>query len=131
MRVSSTLCFTLVWIATAGCERRQPVTVAQPPAVAPTSSVADVATAPPRPPPRGRVVSEDEFPKFVQVKGSADGGIDSGVEGRLPPEVVKRAIRATFPKFRACYVQALKSYGTGPMPQTCYEASRSKSLLAR
>ena len=30
------------------------------------------------------------------------------IQGRLPPEVVKRIIRANFPRFRACYEQGLK-----------------------
>jgi hypothetical protein len=36
--------------------------------------------------------------------------IETGTEiqGRLPPEVIKRIIRANFPRFRACYEQGLK-----------------------
>jgi hypothetical protein len=30
------------------------------------------------------------------------------IQGRLPPEVIKRIIRANFPRFRACYEQGLK-----------------------
>jgi hypothetical protein len=32
----------------------------------------------------------------------------SDIQGRLPPEVVRRIIRANFPRFRACYEQGLK-----------------------
>ncbi|GAC1351625.1 MAG: hypothetical protein NVSMB1_06430 [Polyangiales bacterium] len=35
-----------------------------------------------------------------------EGGVDT--TGRLPPEVIKRIIRANFPRFRACYEQGLK-----------------------
>ena len=40
--------------------------------------------------------------------------IDAGaaIKGKLPPEVVKRIIRANFPRFRACYAAALKKTST-------------------
>lgn len=34
------------------------------------------------------------------------------IRGKLPPEVVKRIIRANFPRFRACYEQGLKKEST-------------------
>jgi hypothetical protein len=33
---------------------------------------------------------------------------DSAIDGELPPEVIRRVIRANFPRFRACYDTALR-----------------------
>ncbi len=51
----------------------------------------------------GGKVGSGRKPKNVKM---IETGTD--IQGRLPPEVVKRIIRANFPRFRACYEQGLK-----------------------
>lgn len=46
----------------------------------------------------------------AKSKGSAVKMIESGVDvtGRLPHDLIRRIVRANFPRFRACYAQGLK-----------------------
>ena len=48
-------------------------------------------------------------PKPKSVKMIETG---TTIVGRLPPEVIKRIVRANFPRFRACYEQGLKTDAT-------------------
>jgi outer membrane protein OmpA-like peptidoglycan-associated protein len=48
-------------------------------------------------------------PKKVQVVQIAEH--DTDIRGRLPPEVIKRLLRAHFPYLRRCYERALRKHG--------------------
>ena len=44
-----------------------------------------------------------KLPKTIKL---IEAGTD--IQGRLPPDVIKRIVRANYPRFRACYTAALK-----------------------
>jgi len=51
------------------------------------------------------VLHQQEVKKARYVKMIETG---TDIQGKLPPEIVKRIVRANFPRFRACYQQGLK-----------------------
>ncbi len=100
-RRGAPLALTLLCVI--GCNKKTEIREDPPSASVSQTSLAS-ASALPAP------ASVDDASKTSVTKTRTVKMIETGtdIKGRLPPEIIKRIIRANFPRLRACYEQGLK-----------------------